>query len=236
GNTVRHLDAGTSAGLQRIVWDFHYATPAPYNNRYTPGPDELFGGSEKGHLAAPGEYTATLYKSQNGVLTALTAPQPFAVKSLGNTTIPNNPDEYVAFCTRVAELRKAVSAANELTNGIAQRLDAIRQVIPDMPADPSVELAEAHRLQDVLNTLNRKLYGDSSKARREMETEPSINDRVGTVQYALFESTSEIPQMYRDSFAIASIQFTQFLSDLRKLDTEVRALEDRMEIGGAPYT
>jgi photosystem II stability/assembly factor-like uncharacterized protein len=236
GNTVRHLDAGTSSGLQRMVWDFHYATPASYNNRYTPGPDELFGGEEKGHLAAPGEYTATLYKSQNGVLTALTAPQPFTVKSLGNSTIPNNPAEYVAFCTRVAELSKAVSAAGDLTGGIAQRLDAIRQVIVDMPADPSKELAEAHRLQQVLNGLTHSLYGDSSKARREMETEPSISGRVGTVQYALFESTSEIPQMYRDSFAIASKQFTQFLKDLRKLDEELRILEEEMEMAGAPYT
>jgi hypothetical protein len=236
GNTVRHLDAGTSSGLQRMVWDFHYATPASYNNRYTPGPDELFGGEEKGHLAAPGEYTATLYKSQNGVLTALTAPQSFTVKSLGNTTIPNNPAEYVAFCTRVAELSKAVSAASDLTGGMTQRLDAIRQVIVDMPADPSKELAEAHRLQQVLNGLTVSLYGDSSKARREMETEPSISGRVGTVQYALFESTSEIPQMYRDSFAIASKQFTQFLKDLRKLDEELLILEEGMEMAGAPYT
>ena len=62
GDVVRHLKAPAKKGLQKIVWDFRYATPAPLLGRRTPGPDELFGGEEKGHLAMPGTYTVSIAK------------------------------------------------------------------------------------------------------------------------------------------------------------------------------
>ncbi|MCP2825821.1 hypothetical protein NK895_23815, partial [Salmonella enterica subsp. enterica serovar Typhimurium] len=48
GDVVRHLKAPAKKGLQKIVWDFRYATPAPVLGRVTLAPDQLFGGEEKG--------------------------------------------------------------------------------------------------------------------------------------------------------------------------------------------
>src|SRR5690606_20891025 len=71
GDVVRHIKAPAKKGMNRIVWDFRYNTPAPVNNRYTPAPDVLFGSAEVGHLAMPGQYTVSLSKYVDGALTEL---------------------------------------------------------------------------------------------------------------------------------------------------------------------
>jgi len=235
-NVVRHLPAGTGSGLQRIVWDFRYATPAPVQGRYTPGPDVLFGSAEPGHLAAPGVYSLILSKYEDGVLTALTAPSSFEVKSIGPGSLPGNPEDYVTFCLSVSDLRKAVSGANEIAGVMSSRLESIQQAILDTPNDPKKYMEQAHALRGRMNDIFLTLYGDGTMQRLQFEVAPSINDRVGGIQGALWSITSAIPQMYRDSFVIASKQLKGALADLRKTDEEIRILEQQLELAGAPST
>jgi photosystem II stability/assembly factor-like uncharacterized protein len=236
GNVVRNLKAPAKKGLKRISWDFRYSTPAPVNNRYTPAPDQLFGGPEEGHLAAPGTYTVTLSKYEDGLLTELAGPVNFVCKLLETSSLPVDMNANVTFTKRVSELRKAVSAASDLMNNFDSRIKNINLAIIDMPAPAKALVEKTYSLQKQLYDLQLKLSGDATRARREFETEPSISDRVSGVEGSVWGSTDQIPKLHEESYAIAAKQFTAFLQDLRKLDNAIDVVEKELEVNKAPYT
>jgi photosystem II stability/assembly factor-like uncharacterized protein len=236
GAVVRHLNAGKEKGLRRITWDFRHATPAPVEGRYVPDEDELFGEPEYGQLAIPGTYSVALSKWEDGVTKELTPPRSFVVKSLGQQALPGNPAEYAAFCARVSDLRKAASAASALSGEMERRLSAARKAALDAPADPSDLLAQVRAVQQALDSIGLQLHGDATRAKREFETPPSVMDRIGTIQGAVFSSTAAVPGMYLESLDIASRQFSALLIRLRDADEDLRVLERKLELAGAPYT
>ncbi|MDH4058464.1 MAG: glycosyl hydrolase, partial [Cyclobacteriaceae bacterium] len=236
GEVVRHIKASPKKGLHRMVWDFRHNTPAPVHNRYTPATDVLFGGSEKGHLAMPGQYSVTLSKYEDGNLMELAGPVSFVCKLLEQSSLPVNMEANVAFYKKVSSLRKATSAAGDLMRTMDQRIKNINLAAQDMPAPPKEVLEKAYALNLQLIKLSILLNGDRSKARREFETIPSINERVGTVEYSVWSSTSQIPTTHSESFATASSQFTTLLAEMRKVNADIEALEKQLELKGAPYT
>jgi len=236
GNVVRHLEAGTSAGLQRFVWDFRYPTPSPVEGRTPFDEESLWGSPDLGALAAPGQYTVAVSKVENGKVESLCPGQPFTIKWLEEASIPGDPAEVSSFGQRIADFTKATSAAGDLSAHLSRRLSAARKAVIDMQRDPDDYLNRIQQLRDRFNVLETVIYGDRTRANREYETAPSILERIGYARWALQNSTSEIPQMYRESIEIASRQFSQYLRDLRELDTDLRVLEDLLELGGAPYT
>jgi hypothetical protein len=236
GNVVRHLKTTPKKGLKRLVWDFRASTPAPVNNRYTPAPDQLFGGAEEGPLVAPGQYSVTLSKYEDGTLTELAGPVTFTCKLLESGSLPTNMNANAAFYSKVADLRKAVTAANDLLNTMGTRVRNINLAIQDMPAPAKSALEKAHALQKDLLQMNVLLFGDQTLGRREFETIPTINDRVSGIEGAVWSSTDQIPKMYVESYAVAAKQFTQLLTDLKKAHTAIEAVEKELEMNNAPYT
>jgi photosystem II stability/assembly factor-like uncharacterized protein len=236
GNVVRNLKTAAKKGLKRITWDFKYNTPAPVNNRFTPAPDQLFGGAEEGPLAMPGTYSVSLLKYEDGVLSELAGPVNFTCKLLENSSLPVDMAANVAFTKKVSNLRRAVSATNDLINNIDSRLKNINLAIIDMPGSGKTLTEKAYALQKEQSILNGKLFGDQTRSRREFETEPSINDRVSGIEGSVWGSTDQIPKLYTESYSVAAKQFTAVLIDLRKLYDAVLALEKELEINKAPYT
>jgi len=236
GSVVRNIKTTPKKGLKRIVWDFRYNTPAPVTGRNIPASDELFSGTEEGSLVAPGDYTVTLSKYEDGVLTELTSPVAFTCKLLENNSLPVDIGANVAFWQKVTDLRKAVSAATDLMSNMDQRTKNANIAIQDMPAPAKALLEKAYGIQKELVQLNLKLNGDITKAKREFEVEPSINDRVSTIEGAVWNSTDQIPKTYTDSYIVASKQFTALLADMRKMNASLEQLEKELEMNNAPYT
>ncbi|MFM9985166.1 MAG: WD40/YVTN/BNR-like repeat-containing protein, partial [Flavobacteriales bacterium] len=228
GNIIRHIKAPAKKGISKLVWDFRVANQAPVEGRYTPGEDELFGGSELGYRVAPGEYFISMSRYSDGVLTEVSPKTSFKIKQLDNSAIAKDPTGNAEFLSKVADLKKALSASNDIAGKISHRLDLVEQAIEDMPAPAKDILEKSYQLKKQLHELEIKMYGDGSRASREFETAPSINDRVGGAQYSLWESSAPVPQFYKDSFNIAADEFTSALSELHKLDDAVRALETQL--------
>jgi len=236
GDVVRHIKAPAKKGMNRIVWDFRYNTPAPVNNRYTPAPDVLFGSAEVGHLAMPGQYTVSLSKYADGVVTELVGPVSFTCKLLDQSSIPTNMAENVVFFKELTRIRKVTSAATDLLRNMNQRITHINQAAQDMPVEPKSVLEKSYAISRQLIILNIQLNGDATKARREFETTPSINERVGGIEYAIWNSTAPVPKMYKESYEIASRQFKALLTEMKDLNKKLEELERELEINQAPYT
>ena len=237
GEVVRYLTAPAKKGLARIVWDFRYATPAPSDQRSTPEPDQLFGGEELGHLAVPGNYTVTLEKFEDGVLTKLDGPLKFVCKSLNQSSLPlADTKEYDAFCKKIADLRRAVGAGGNILGELNGKIASMKIVLKDMPSENSKLVQQINDLSIKLVKLSYGLSGDGTRARREFEVAPSIEGRVSDVEGSMWSVTSAPTETFKNSYKIASEEFTTWLQSLKSVATEIENLEKDMDANKAPHT
>jgi photosystem II stability/assembly factor-like uncharacterized protein len=237
GAVVRHLKTGASKGLKRLVWDFRYNTPAPVQGRYKPAPDQLFGGEETGHLAIPGKYFVQMSKFEDGEMTTLTEPVAFQVKALGNATLPAQDQKaYLDFCKKVAALRREVSVVNGYFSELNDDLNNIKSALDDIATPPAGLHKKVQELKSQLNAIGILLNGDASLARREFETKPSLNDRVGLIQGGMWNVTAAPTTTYKNSYDIAVKQLKPIVDSLKSVGAELNVMEQVLAKSGAPYT
>jgi len=96
--------------------------------------------------------------------------------------------------------------------------------------------SDINAIEQRLKQVDMKMNGDASIARREFETAPSINGRIGTIEFTLWNSTSAPTQTAMQSYEVASKQFTAALAELKSIDGKIKEAEAALEKGKAPYT
>lgn len=236
GNVVRHLKAPAKKGLHRIVWDFRYGSPAPVNGRFTPAPDQLFGGTETGPLAPPAQYTVSLAKYEDGKMTELAGPVNFTCKLLEQSSLPVDPVANAEFTRQVSDARRALGAVNDLLTNLRQRVKAIELSVLDMQGSPKGILERTYAVHQQLANIETKLNGDMTRLRREFEAPPGISDRIFSAEGALWESTAPVPAMYKESLEVARRQLGGVVEEMKKLAAAIETVEKDLETNKAPYT
>ena len=236
GNTIRHLKASAKKGSHRLVWDMRYGNHAPVQNRYTPAPDELFGAEDAGHLVMPGKYTVTLYKVYDGTMTQMGEARNFECKLWNNGTLQTKDlAANVAFCEKVTVMIKATQEMNDQLAGIESKLKNVRTAVTDMPAPAAPWLEKAHVLQQEAVQLKTAIFGDAARAKREFETAPTFNDRIGGLVGTLWNSTAAIPGSAVASLQIAEKQYQKYAPQVKALNQKVEALILDVEKAGGPF-
>jgi photosystem II stability/assembly factor-like uncharacterized protein len=236
GDVVRQIKTTGKKGLHRISWDFRYGTSAPVENRRTFAPDQLFGSEEVGFLALPGYYSVGLSKFENGKFSELAGPVNFSCVSLSQSSLPTDAIANNNFNKKVDDLRKAVSAAQDILSLMEKRIKAINQAALDMPASANAVLERTYSVQQDYNAIKISLQGDGSLASRNFETLPSLSDRVDGIIGGIWTTTSNVTTSYKDSYALAAKQFSSFMKEMKALDDVIRGLEAELELNNAPYT
>ncbi|PPK84687.1 photosystem II stability/assembly factor-like uncharacterized protein [Neolewinella xylanilytica] len=237
GEVVRQIKRAASAGMSRFHWDLRYPPADPVNRRYTPAPDQLFGSASAGPLVPPGNYTVAMSQFFDGELTELAEPVAFRVKYLDQATLPTEDwNEYDAFVRDVMDLSKALSAAADIRGNLSDRLEALETAALETTGSPEAALTTLYDLRDRLADFTTKLYGDRTRSSLEMETLPSVAGRIGSIEYGMWNVTSDPTETFKESYRVAAEQFAPLLDELKAIDADVRDLEQDLEAGGAPYT
>jgi photosystem II stability/assembly factor-like uncharacterized protein len=236
GSVVRKLKAPAKKGLTRMVWDMRYASPGPVSFS-TPDPTNPYDQAENGYLSMAGTYKVSLSKFDDGKLTELVAPQPFVIKPLNVASLAA-PDKKAldAFSKKVAGLRRATSAADSYRGELLNKIKFIKSAIIDAQVPHADLTGQVHSIERRLTAVDIKMNGDASLAKREFETPPSINGRIGAIEYTVWNASSAPTQTAINSFDVASKQFAQVLPELKAIDEEIRKVETTLEQSGAPYT
>lgn len=235
-NVVRRIKAPAKKGMNRIVWDFRYAPFGPVDLSQF---DEsfVFSSPETGYMALPGNYKVSLSKFEDGVYSELVAGEPFKAIALNNATLPATDKKALEdFCKQVAELRRVSTASDAYRGEMVNKLRFIKQAIietPKLPVDISKTITA---LEKRLTDVNTKLNGDATLARREFETIPSINGRIGTITGALWSTTAAPTTTFISSYQTAARQFTPVYNELKSIGEEIGKLENILESNKAPYT
>jgi photosystem II stability/assembly factor-like uncharacterized protein len=236
GKPVRNIKTAGKKGLKRLTWDLRYSPLRPITF-YTPDPNNPWDQLSPGPLALPGNYTVSIQKFEDGVLTEMVPAQPFTLRSLNlNTLTATDKKAYDDFCKKVNELRRNAGAASEYRNELHHKLKYIRPALLETPAAPSSLTESVQRAQEKINNVSVKLFGDGAIAKREFETVPSINDRIGNIESGMWSTTTAPTGTYMKSFDIASKQLQGAIAELKSIAADISAIEKQLDALKAPWT
>ncbi|HQX45444.1 MAG TPA: glycosyl hydrolase, partial [Saprospiraceae bacterium] len=116
------------------------------------------------------------------------------------------------------------------------RIAHAKSAMLDMPASPKNLLEKTAAIQKKMNAINLTFNGDATRAKREFETATTVNDRVGILEYTVWNITSSIPKSCKTNYDIASRQFSKVLEEMKMVDAQISDLEKELEMNKAPYT
>jgi photosystem II stability/assembly factor-like uncharacterized protein len=235
GEVVRRVDGKTGKGLHRVVWDLRYPSAQPTS--LAPAETSRWGRAPTGHLAAPGTYSVTVSTVIDGAVNEIAGPQSFEVVELGlNTFKADDQQEVLGFQQRTAKLERAVEGALKAAAEAESRIKHTRKALLDTPQADTAALAESQRLQTELDDILVKLRGDRTRSRRNVDTSPSISQRVSRIVGSRWDSTSALTKTELDSYTWAADAFSVELDRLETLFTDLEAFEKQLEAAGAPWT
>lgn len=237
GNAVRKLKTAAKKGMKRIVWDMRYNPTSP-TSFYMPDPNNPWDLPPSGGLAMPGKYTVTLSKFEGGKLSQIAGPQPFTLRPLNlNTLAASDKKAYDEFCRKVAEARRRVGVASEYRNELNNKLRYIRAALIETPAAGPELIQRVSDMQAMLERIGISLNGDASMARREFETLPSVNDRIGNIEGGMWSSTAAPTATWMRSLEIALKELDGKITPaLREAGTNIAAIEQQLDQFKAPWT
>jgi photosystem II stability/assembly factor-like uncharacterized protein len=237
GEIVRKLKAPAKKGVNRMNWDFRYASSSPVSLT-PPSGDNPFSSPDVGLFVLPGAYTVSLSKSVDGVITELAGPEKFAVKLMPGTTLPSTDRPAMVKWQREAdELKRAMQGAGQMLNDANTRVKHMREAIFSVSKPQADFVSDLKTLEGKLKAVGQSLYGDNIAGRLDIDTPPSLNSRILGALYDGYGSTSDPTTTMKQQLAIATEEFGTALANLKSvLNTELKALEQKLEAAGAPYT
>lgn len=233
GQVVRQIEGPVTSGFHRVSWDLRLPSSGPW----TPQASEPQYINFPGPLAAPGRYTVSIAKRENGVLSDLGQKQAFDVVSVVDRGLKGaTPDEVAAFNVRLNTLRRDVSGAEAALRTALTEVGAIKATLIRSSAPESLR-EEARRIELELKALQETIGGN---ARRDLYGDPgpvSINNRIQPAMMGTFRSTYGPTPMHLESMRIAESMFV----DVReKLDgiyaDDLPALREQLDANGVPWT
>ncbi|MGE5343089.1 MAG: WD40/YVTN/BNR-like repeat-containing protein [Candidatus Omnitrophota bacterium] len=236
GQVVRQIKTEPAVGLNRITWDLTYPRLKPAADSKPRSADEEDG--ETGVPVMPGNYTVSLSKYVNGVLTPLAGPQSFQVVTLNNATFPSKDGSgQSAFRTKAAELQREILGTAKLVKDQLQTMKQVRAALFNTPADIRRLINDAEVVETELREINRALEGDESIKKRNENQPPSINDRLSDLMESFQQSSGDPTPGMTELYTLCREEFAVQLDKLTKLmEGKVEKLKSDMESCGVPWT
>jgi hypothetical protein len=173
----------------------------------------------------PGAYKVSMSQLVNGNWKDLGQSQNFSVKQLENKTFPKTDlKEQEQFRKEVMSLHVAISNSNELLSSSISEMESIKKDVKNKISDPKlIEKVEA--IRQSLMDLEIQLNGNDLITKNMELISPSIASRVSRIRYSFYSSTSPSTSTQKQSFKVASKEFSEWAENFNKLNTEINAFE-----------
>jgi photosystem II stability/assembly factor-like uncharacterized protein len=236
GNVIRKMKANASAGLNRITWDFRYPPFSPIST--SPASEGApWDEPDMGYMVVPGTYKVSLSKFDNGKFYELSAPVSFTCSTLNTSSLPLTDKAALnTFNKKVADLTRAMNAADAYRNDLAGKLPYLEKAVLDASNVPNDTYGQVLAIKTKLDSINVKLNGDPLRARYEGVSPISLKGRVDYIAGSLWSTTSAPTTTFMQNYDIAASQFSGILTALQEISNDVQQVENTLDKYGAPYT
>lgn len=233
GQVVRRIKTATTAGINRITWDFRYPSLNPVQGNNTP-----FDNGRAGAYAVPGKYSVRLSNVINGVETPLNIEVPFNAVALNNASLPaTDRAALTAFQKKVSDLGRTVNGANRELQSMQDKIKAIREALNYTATSTPAVIAKAKSLQEQLKDLSIRMNGDPTLSSRDENQPPSITSRINDVVWGIYGTTSAPTKTMKDALVIVVKEFEPVLAKLKSIkEVDFPQLETQLDEMGAPWT
>lgn len=237
GEIIRKLKTSAKKGVNRIVWDFRYPSSNPINVNPQAN-DNVFQPNDVGQLAAPGAYTVVLSKYVDGVITDLAGPEKFNVNVLPGAALPAaSRPALVEWQRKAAELQREITSASRAIGDANNRIRHMKEAIMSVARPNQEFVGDVRALEEKMRAIQQKMNGDRVAGQLDIDTPPSIQGRLFSAIYSGYGSTSDPTTTMKEQLQIAAEEFEGVLNDLKSVvNTDLKALEQKLEAAGAPYT
>ncbi len=236
GNVIRKIKTASKKGINRITWDFRYDTFSPVSLKE---PDNSVPWSEpdQGYMVTPGKYFVSLQKFEEGEFTELASKQPFICKPLfGGKLTAEEKAELKKFNEKTAELTRALSGADAYRSGLNDKLAYLKKAFKVSAGVTEETYKNILKAENDLRELNVKINGDRLRSKYEGAAPTSLKARMGMITSSLWSATAAPTETYKKSFELIAGKFDEILSELKRIDGEVKKIEQDLEKSGAPFT
>jgi photosystem II stability/assembly factor-like uncharacterized protein len=234
GKEVRKLKTGTKKGINRITWDMRYPATSPIKLRQ--GKVGRYSSKSEGPMVLPGTYTVELYQINNGESTKLSEAVPFEIKALENSSLARQTEMNIVFKKEIAELQRQFRGSASQLGELENRLTYIEAAIQQYPDADLAWLKEVKDLKTTIHDLKIMMWGDWHKSSRDVETIPSISERISTPLYQTWYSTSDPTATQKEQYEIAKEEYEELKTAINGVKLRVLALEEKLNDKGVPYT
>jgi chromosome segregation ATPase len=219
------MSSSPSKGIVRMNWNLRSNSTNSIN------------AESNGFLVPPGTYFVSISLVHNGSVEELVAKQSFIVKGLNNQTLmAKNSNELVTFRNEVAALSQQLSNASNWMSEAKEVLENMESSLKNYPNTELALLSETRALKLLYDNCATALWGDRIKSSREFETPPSINDRLGMVEYQLYENTAGVSTTHKANKVIVEEQFTALSASLADMSKRIQVLQHKLALVPIPFT
>lgn len=233
GKIVRRMTAPHGKGMHRVAWDMRYAAPDPITKTQS---ESIFSSPPVGPMVLPGDYTVTMSKRINGVVTQLSGPQTFTVKPLHDTPeATKDRPALLAFQKETAEIYRAVSGANAASSELRGRLDHIKLGVETVTVSNNELLSRIQQIETILDNADMSLKGDRTISSRNEPALWSIGARVSQIRSWGWASQSPATGSSQAALETAKSELDGVLKQLRNVETRINNIEADLEQLGVGY-
>jgi photosystem II stability/assembly factor-like uncharacterized protein len=236
GRAVRQIKQPIKAGVHRVTWDFRTSPVVPI--ALTPPADPApWDSPDQGYMVTPGSYQVSMYRYQDGKLTALGSPQTVKCQPLRLASVPpSDLAALAAFNEKVAALSRAIAATEAHRSHLSDMLPYLEAAAMSVSKVDESQLAELSAIKARLKELNEALNGDEVLTRYEGQARMSLKGRTDLITGSLWATTAAPTGTYQRAYEEARASFGKVLADVRAVHERIQTLENRLEQEGAPYT
>ena len=236
GEVINKVNASNRKGLNRVTWNLRYPNERPINPDAMRGRGGRGGGwYNMGALAAPGQYTATLYKEAKGIISMLDGPINFNVVDLQRGTLKGV--SYEEYRNHTENIISTQNRLSDISNKLSESINSVKAMRLALSRS-KVEISElSKQLYDIdneLNNLNILMYGNSAKSEIGERNNPSINSYIGNAMRGL-SSTYGPTGQHKQSLNIAESMLNKMSVEIEKVISKIEPLKIELSKIDAPY-
>jgi photosystem II stability/assembly factor-like uncharacterized protein len=231
---VRRIQVPAKKGIHRVAWDLRYPhTDAVRSTNQPKDPKK----APKGLMAAPGEYTATLVKMEEGKVTELAPAQSFNVKRMKKGALDGaTPDVTAAFWRELEDINIDLSATSTVLREQRDKVILMTIALSKSRSAPGDLDAQLHELNTKLELMNKQFSGDPLRSAVGEKSLPTIGQRVNVAAMGTRTSTYGPTPTHRQSMAIARKQLDALKTELAAIiENDIPQLEKALIEAKAPY-
>ncbi len=231
GNFVNRVPARPVKGLHRVTWNMTYASQNAVTRIIRRG-GRVF--TPSGITAAPGQYTARLFKREGSKITPLANPVSFELKPIRTGYLKGSTyAETLTYLQEVSKARRRATAAGAVLNDMERKMGLLRAAIDRTPGDISAIEKAFAAIRDEMNALDNDLNGFDS--RRGMGATPTTT--ATRIQRAGFISNYGPTKQNREQFAYGLQGLNEAIDRINTLKNKsIPDLQKALIDAGAPWT